>query len=453
MRDTSASFVRHGRLAISLLLVLAPALAAQADSNVPAAAAAHTTGTTISVTNCNDRGQGSLRAAVAGAVSGDALDMRNLACNLITLTSGAIAIPQVDLVLLGPGFTRLAVSGNGMSSVFRHTGTGTLLLNGMTIKHGKVNALDAMGGCVYSGGSVDLYGVQVRHCAAFGAGYCCTQGGGLYVVGNLKLNYSALYSNRAVAGGGALVLGNLVANRAQILANVAPGRAGQGGGLRVIGSATISDSTVADNVSGWSGGGAQVFGSTYIANSTFSGNRAGESGGGLTTSDSAQKTIINSTFSGNTALIISAAQLTQPASIINSTFAYNRETNPFGCVAAVVAWGEIHVEGSILARNTCEVAQGWDVSWGTSESGSVVGANNIIESAFIPLPADTIAADPMLLPLADNGGRTLTHALRSGSRAIDQGSNVAGLVNDQRGPGFPRVVGTRPDVGAYERER
>jgi len=55
-----------------------------------------------------------------------------------------------------------------------------------------------------------------------------------------------------------------------------------------------------------------------------------------------------------------------------------------------------------------------------------------------PPPADTIRFDPMLAPLADNGGRTWTHALLDGSPAIDDGNNEAGLLYDQRGPGFPR---------------
>ncbi|HEY8505742.1 MAG TPA: VCBS repeat-containing protein, partial [Gemmataceae bacterium] len=58
--------------------------------------------------------------------------------------------------------------------------------------------------------------------------------------------------------------------------------------------------------------------------------------------------------------------------------------------------------------------------------------------------------DPMLGPLAFNGGPTQTHALLAGSPAIDKGSNPAMLTFDQRGPGFPRVVGPQADIGAVE---
>ncbi len=70
----------------------------------------------------------------------------------------------------------------------------------------------------------------------------------------------------------------------------------------------------------------------------------------------------------------------------------------------------------------------------------------------ITLPADTISADPLLQPLADNGGATRTHALGDGSPAIDAGDNTASLAFDQRGGGYPRVVGVAADIGAYERQ-
>jgi hypothetical protein len=68
-----------------------------------------------------------------------------------------------------------------------------------------------------------------------------------------------------------------------------------------------------------------------------------------------------------------------------------------------------------------------------------------------PLPPDTIAADPLLAPLADNGGTTKTHALGAGSPALDRG--LSGTWDwDQRGTGFPRVLNGFADIGAYERD-
>jgi hypothetical protein len=58
----------------------------------------------------------------------------------------------------------------------------------------------------------------------------------------------------------------------------------------------------------------------------------------------------------------------------------------------------------------------------------------------------------MLGPLANNGGPTDTHALLSGSPAIDAGDpNFTPPPDyDQRGPGYSRVVNGRIDIGAFE---
>jgi hypothetical protein len=64
--------------------------------------------------------------------------------------------------------------------------------------------------------------------------------------------------------------------------------------------------------------------------------------------------------------------------------------------------------------------------------------------------------DPLLGPLLDNGGPTLTHALLPGSPAINIGDPTAvpgagGVpLYDQRGEPFTRVFGGRIDIGAFE---
>jgi hypothetical protein len=58
--------------------------------------------------------------------------------------------------------------------------------------------------------------------------------------------------------------------------------------------------------------------------------------------------------------------------------------------------------------------------------------------------------DPRLGPLADNGGPTRTHALLPDSPALDAGTNPGALPTDQRGPGFFRTSGPRPDIGSFE---
>src|SRR5262249_60524242 len=72
-----------------------------------------------------------------------------------------------------------------------------------------------------------------------------------------------------------------------------------------------------------------------------------------------------------------------------------------------------------------------------------------------PSGTDQPGVDPLLAPLADNGGPTFTQALIVGSPAIDMGSpdapgsgGTACEATDQRG--VVRPVGARCDVGAFE---
>ena len=65
---------------------------------------------------------------------------------------------------------------------------------------------------------------------------------------------------------------------------------------------------------------------------------------------------------------------------------------------------------------------------------------------------DQINTDPLLGPLQDNGGLTLTHMPLPGSPAIEAGDPnfTRPPFNDQRGVCFYRVFGRRIDVGSVE---
>ena len=86
------------RRAIVAGLTLAFPIAAMSSSRFASHELPHTPASIV-VTNCDDSGPGSLRDAVAGAASGDTIDLSQLTCSTITLTSGAIEIPQDDLYI------------------------------------------------------------------------------------------------------------------------------------------------------------------------------------------------------------------------------------------------------------------------------------------------------------------------------------------------------------------
>ncbi len=57
----------------------------------------------IVVHNCNDSGNGSLRDALTHANNGDTIDLTQLSCSTITLTTGSILFTQTTITLQGPG--------------------------------------------------------------------------------------------------------------------------------------------------------------------------------------------------------------------------------------------------------------------------------------------------------------------------------------------------------------
>jgi hypothetical protein len=61
---------------------------------------------------------------------------------------------------------------------------------------------------------------------------------------------------------------------------------------------------------------------------------------------------------------------------------------------------------------------------------------------------DIYGVDPLLGPLQNNGGLTLTHALLTGSPAIDAGTRTGAPLIDQRG--VVRQFGIWVDIGAFE---
>lgn len=102
------------------------------------------------------------------------------------------------------------------------------------------------------------------------------------------------------------------------------------------------------------------------------------------------------------------------------------------------------VSGSIIAGNSAPVGPDCDAKEGpqaVSQGGNVFGP----QGCGTPGPGDVLTADPLLGPLADNGGPTPTHALLPGSPAIDNGLDL-GLKTDQRGVERER----RPDSGSFE---
>ena len=423
------------------------------------------------VSNCNDSGAGSLRAMITGAASGATIDLRGLTCTRILLTSGQITVPQADLTLLGRSRTALTIDGNRNDRVFWHSGTGRLRIEHLSIAYGNRDSLSEAdaGGCIRSEGSVELYRARVHHCSVHTPGFLesTSAGGGVSAAGNVLVSWSAVFSNSATdnSDGGGVAGRGVTVYRSQIYDNYAF----HGGGIDAYSSPeddalTVSYSLIHGNRAGGAGAGIYIGQGGFTLNkSTVSANitantegRSGIIGTGAIHADrEGRRVIADSTISGNHGHTSSAAFFDGEVSIYNSTIAFNVEDEydefAIACTGAGALNAEVvHLESTIVANNTCQTGPGYDIG-GSLSAFTIIGANNLIGRARIPVPPDTISADPRLAPLAENGGPTRTHLLLTDSPALDRGSNRLNRAYDQRGEGFPRVKGPAVDIGATER--
>jgi hypothetical protein len=215
----------------------------------------------------------------------------------------------------------------------------------------------------------------------------------------------------------------------------------------------VHHSSVVENEAGMGGG--INSGVVDVRNSSVSRNRAITAaqvsfGGAMYVGGGAgDSTIVNSTLSGNVGIEIAAAFFQGGVAIFNSTITANQGDGGAECFGgAVQSRTSMELESTILAGNACDA----DVGDGDQFGDNLVsGSHNLIGTSAVPVPDDTISADPRLAPLAYNGGSTLSHRPLGDSPAIGRGNNPLELGFDQRGAGFPRVRMGQPDIGAIER--
>jgi hypothetical protein len=126
-------------------------------------------------------------------------------------------------------------------------------------------------------------------------------GGGLFNLGTVTLTNCALVNNvvgRASAGGGLFNRGTVTLTNSTLARNTAYG---SGGGLENHGTVTLTNSHLDSNTAYSSGGGLENHGTVTLTNSTLTGNTAYSDGGGIFNNGSgARLTLTNSTLTHNT---------------------------------------------------------------------------------------------------------------------------------------------------------
>ena len=405
--------------------------------------------------------------SVDGSTAGDGADTIVFAPQVtgtLTLTEELSITSEVTID--GPGTDVVTIDGDDQFRIFNISGT-TATIRGLTLDNGRAPVGgEERGAGIFSDVTSELVleDLVISNNTAPGSGAAVFQtdqatvgltiitstlsgntsgdfGGAVSSLSPLTLRRTTVDSNQAVNGGGGIhSTAATIINRSTVSANSTSGVDAYGGGVQVDGAAlTVTHSTVSGNsTSGTNADGGGVFINTDLAspalieNSTISGNTAGARGGGVFNTAGAAE-IRNSTITNNTA---------------NSMMVGGQGG---GLAAYSNAQTNATVSSSIIAGNT---PNDIDVI-GTGNTITSLGYNLVGDGGGVTAfdqVGDMTGVDPLLDALADNGGRSQTHALLEGSPAIDAGDptfDATSLSTDQRGMGFPRVVGTI-DIGSFE---
>jgi hypothetical protein len=238
------------------------------------------------VKNClDDGGPDTLRSQILAAGPGETVDLSTLACSKITLTQHHALEIHGDVTLKGPatGAASLTISAGMQSSVIYHGGGGTLSIVDLTISDGLYHgSLAPRGGCVYSNSNVYLSRSVVSHCSLESEGNKDALGGAVYTRGDLSLKSSTITQSSVVdvgsgvkgRGGGAYVGGNFSSLISTISDNFS---FYQGGGVFVLGDVLMGYSAISGNRAGTFVGALEIFNPGHTAviyNSTISDNHA-----------------------------------------------------------------------------------------------------------------------------------------------------------------------------------
>src|SRR5215218_1354843 len=354
--------------------------------------------------------------------------------------------------------TNSTVSGNDANS-----GGGIYTLGTATLTNSTVSGNDAnssVGGGIRAAAAT-LTGSTV-------SGNKTDSGGGGIFTSTATLTNSTVSGNEA-AGPDINNGGGIWATTATLTGSTVSGNNADARGGGIFGAGTLTNSSVKRNKAGQEGGGIYAFlGSLTVTGSTVSDNDSINNGGGIFFTSPETLNVTNSTLSGNESAAWGGALSTDEGTTNLQSATINRNVADADAAGNFAGGGldqfgtaTVNLKNTILAGNldrSVGFLQGAGPDWNCN-GGVVSQGYNLLSSTVgcdvAPASGDQTAADPRLAFLANNGGKTLTHALLSTSPAINTGhpatpgSAGACPSTDQRG--VPRSLGGRCDKGAYER--
>ncbi|MFI5457310.1 MAG: beta strand repeat-containing protein [Isosphaerales bacterium] len=331
-------------------------------------------------------------------------------------------------VIQGPGSNVVTISGNDAVRVFEVGSATTATVSGLTISGG--SAPGNQGGGIDNFGSLTVTG--------------CT------IADNTALEGAGIMNGGSDTYGGTLTFPVLTVTDCTISGNSASNLSG---GIESDNVETITDSTIEGN-SAFEGAGILSFGFSVLTNCTIADNTADYPIGGGVFNFAGATILTNSTITENAgAPGVEAAFSASSMRVTDCTIA----DNPGGGI--FISAGALTIENSIVAHNGD--SSGTD-DFGVGPNTPLVAYNNLVGvDEFGTLTngvnGNIVGVDPLLGPLANNGGPTETMALSPGSPAIDTGSaTIPGVTfpnTDQRGAlrGPAGLnAGSTVDIGAYE---
>ncbi len=387
---------------------------------------------------------------------------------------GAIRIVAGTLTVSNATFTNnRAASPEGSSGGAIHgsffNSNSTLILSNLLV----VGNSSPQGPAISSYGSIDIRDSQVRQNTGGGLDSermnverCTISDNSGRGVGAQHLTITdSIVSNNTGGLSDGDSLSSMTVERCVISGN---SRNSQGGGVQVSGMTVIKNTQIINNTAANFGGGISNTGTLYLFNSNVSGNSNNfsgfEDGGGGIESALGRLFVINSTVSGNTAsgspgngggieIFVNGTNPNGRLYLVNSSIANNMSGGAAGGVR-IDPNGQGTFSNTIASGNNSTGTAQEDVSGIIISNGINLIGNTFGSSGWIA--GDLLNVQPMLGPLADNGGETMTHALLPGSPAINAGNNSVAidpqtqmpLTTDQRG--FLRFYGGTVDIGAYE---
>jgi len=416
---------------------------------------------------------GGILVGNANLVVRDSVIARNQASGSGGGISNGAALGTGNITLV-----RTTVSGNAASSAGISNGGGIFsLANVLTIRDATVrrNIAATRGGGIYAdtvnltnstlngnaagsagGGGMDATMATLTNCIV--SGNSAGASGGIAAFTATLIN-STVSGNYSSTSGGGIGASNVTLTNSIISGNTAVGV--NGGGILSTTAATLTNSTVSGNTAGNDGGGLYAITAT-VTNCTVNGNTAGGAGGGINAISTASLT--NCTVSGNTALSGNGGGFNTNggATLLGCTIVENLTRSGSGGGVCHSLGGTVNLKNSLVAMNLVGIdgvgpdVVGDFVSQGHNLIGvGGVGFTNGVNGDIVGTLVNSI--DPKLGPLQNNGGKTKTMALLTGSPAIDHGDNAGAPATDQRGGGFARKKDGNfdglpvVDIGAFEK--